>query len=113
MLIPVTMSLSVLMEMMQQKVDAISQLASQAVAVETVAVKKLLATQKKMAKEYDIKMKELKDMKVEGEQSIIDNFRKDIGDDLKQTVTRLKTEVVEEVDTAVDEAKKVVSEVKK
>ena len=113
MLIPVTMSMAVLMEMMQQKVDAISQLASQAVAVETVAVKKLLATQKKMAKEYDIKMKELKEMKVEGEQSIIDNFRKDIGDDLKQTVTRLKTEVVEEVDAAVDEAKKVVSEVKK
>lgn len=113
MLIPVTMSMAMLMEMMQQKVDAISQLASQAVAVETVAVKKLLSTQKKMAKEYDIKMKELKEMNVEGEQSIIDNFKKDVGEDLKQSVTRLKAEAKEEFTAAVDETKKVVSDVKK
>ena len=67
----------------------------------------------KMVKEYDIKMKELKEMNVEGKQSIIDKFRQDIGEDLRQTVTRLKTEVVEEFTNAVDETKKVVSDVKK
>ena len=113
MLIPVTMSMAILMEMMQQKVDAISQMAMQSAAVETVSVKALLASQMKMAKEYDIKMKELKEMNVEGKQSIIDNFRQDTGEDLRQTVTRLKTEVVEESADAVDETKKVVSDVKK
>ena len=58
-------------------------------------------------------MKELKEMNVEGKQSIIDKFRQDIGEDLRQTVTRLKTEVVEEFTNAVDETKKVVSDVKK
>ena len=113
MLIPVTMSMAILMEMMQQKVDAISQMAMQSAAVETVSVKGLLAAQMKMAKEYDIKMKELKEMNVEGKQSIIDNFRQDTGEDPRQTVTRLKTEVVEESAVAVDETKKVVSDTKK
>lgn len=113
MLIPVTMSMAILMEMMQQKVDAISQMAMQSAAVETVSVKGLLAAQMKMAKEYDIKMKELKEMNVEGKQSIIDNFRQDTGEDPRQTVTRLNTEVVEESAVAVDETKKVVSDTKK
>lgn len=113
MLIPVTMSMAILMEMMQQKVDAISQMAMQSAASETVSVKGLLAAQMKMAKEYDIKMKELKEMNVEGKQSIIDNFRQDTGEDTRQTVTRLKTEVVEESAVAVDETKKVVSDAKK
>lgn len=113
MLIPVTMSMAFLMEMMQQKVDAISQMAMQSAAAETVSVKGLLAAQMKMAKEYDIKMKELKEMNVDGNQSIIDNFRQDTGEDTRQTVTRLKTEVVEESDVAVDETKKVVSDAKK
>ena len=113
MLIPVTMSMAILMEMMQQKVDAISQMAMQSAAAETVSVKGLLAAQMKMAKEYDIKMKELKEMNVEGKQSIIDNFRQDTGEDTRQTVTRLKTEVVEESAVAVDETKKVVSDAKK
>ena len=52
-------------------------------------------------------------MNVEGKQSIIDKFRQDIGEDLRQTVTRLKTEVVEEFTNAVDETKKVVSDAKK
>ena len=108
MLIPVTMSMAILMEMMQQKVDAISQMAMQSAAAETVSVKGLLAAQMKMAKEYDIKMKELKEMNVEGKQSIIDNFRQDTGEDTRQTVTRLKTEVVEESAVAVDETKKAV-----
>ena len=113
MLIPVTMSMAILMEMMQQKVDAISQMAMQSAAAETVSVKGLLAAQMKMAKEYDIKMKELKEMNVDGNQSIIDNFRQDTGEDTRQTVTRLKTEVVEESAVAVDETKKVVSDAKK
>lgn len=113
MLIPVTMSMTNLMEMMQQKVDAISQMAMQAAAAETMSVKARLAMQMKMAKEYDIKMKELKEMNVEGKQSIIDNFRQDTGEDTRQTVTRLKTEVVEESTEAVDETKKVVSDNKK
>ena len=113
MLIPVTMSMAMLMEMIQQKVDAISQMAMQSVAAETAIVKSLIALQMKMVKEYDIKMKELKEMNVEGKQSIIDKFRQDIGEDLRQTVTRLKTEVVEEFTNAVDETKKVVSDVKK
>ena len=113
MLIPVTMSMAILMEMMQQKVDAISQMAMQSAAAETVSVKGLLAAQMKMAKEYDIKMKELKEMNVEGKQSIIDNFRQDTGEDTRQTVTRLKTEVVEESAVAVDETKNVVSDAKK
>ena len=113
MLIPVTMSMAILMEMMQQKVDAISQMAMQSAAAETVSVKGLLAAQMKMAKEYDIKMKELKEMNVEGKQSIIDNFRQDTGEDTRQTVTRLKTEVVEESAVAVDETKKVVFDAKK
>lgn len=113
MLIPVTMSMAILMEMMQQKVDAISQMAMQSAAAETVSVKGLLAAQMKMAKEYDIKMKELKEMNVEGKQSIIDNFRQDTGEDARQTVTRLKTEVIEESAVAVDETKKVVSDAKK
>ena len=113
MLIPVTMSMDILMEMMQQKVDAISQMAMQSAAAEIVSVKGLLAAQMKMAKEYDIKMKELKEMNVEGKQSIIDNFRQDTGEDTRQTVTRLKTEVVEESAVAVDETKKVVSDAKK
>ena len=113
MLIPVTMSMAILMEMMQQKVDAISQMAMQSAAAETVSVKGLLAAQMKMAKEYDIKMKELKEMNVEGKQSIIDNFRQDTGEDTRQIVTRLKTEVVEESAVAVDETKKVVSDAKK
>lgn len=113
MLIPVTMSMAILMEMMQQKVDAISQMAMQSAAAEIVSVKGLLAAQMKMAKEYDIKMKELKEMNVEGKQSIIDNFRQDTGEDTRQTVTRLKTEVVEESAVAVDETKKVVSDAKK
>ena len=113
MLIPVTMSMAILMEMMQQKVDAISQMAMQSAAAETVLVKGLLAAQMKMAKEYDIKMKELKEMNVDGNQSIIDNFRQDTGEDTRQTVTRLKTEVVEESAVAVDETKKVVSDAKK
>ena len=113
MLIPVTMSMAILMEMMQQKVDAISQMAMQSAAAETVSVKGLLAAQMKMAKEYDIKMKELKEMNVEGKQSIIDNFRQDNGEDIRQIVTRLKTEVVEESAVAVDETKKVVSDAKK
>lgn len=113
MLIPVTMSMAILMEMMQQKVDAISQMAMQSAAAEIVSVKGLLAAQMKMAKEYDIKMKELKEMNVEGKQSIIDNFRQDTGEDIRQTVTRLKTEVVEESAVAVDETKKVVSDAKK
>ena len=113
MLIPVTMSMDILMEMMQQKVDAISQMAMQSAAAETVSVKGLLAAQMKMAKEYDIKMKELKEMNVEGKQSIIDNFRQDTGDDTRQTITRLKTEVVEESAVAVDETKNVVSDAKK
>ena len=113
MLIPVTMSMAILMEMMQQKVDAISQMAMQSAAAETVLVKGLLAAQMKMAKEYDIKMKELKEMNVEGKQSIIDNFRQDTGEDTRQIVTRLKTEVVEESAVAVDETKKVVSDAKK
>ena len=113
MLIPVTMSMAILMEMMQQKVDAISQMAMQSAAAETVSVKGLLAAQMKMAKEYDIKMKELKEMNVEGKQSIIDNFRQDTGEDTRQIVTRLKTEVVEESAVAVDETKKVVSDTKK
>ena len=113
MLIPVTMSMAILMEMMQQKVDAISQMAMQSAAAETVSVKGLLAAQMKMAKEYDIKMKELKEMNVEGKQSIIENFRQDTGEDTRQIVTRLKTEVVEESAVAVDETKKVVSDVKK
>ena len=113
MLIPVSMSMAILMEMMQQKVDAISQMAMQSAAAETVSVKGLLAAQMKMAKEYDIKMKELKEMNVEGKQSIIDNFRQDNGEDIRQIVTRLKTEVVEESAVAVDETKKVVSDAKK
>ena len=113
MLIPVTMSMAILMEMMQQKVDAISQMAMQSAAAETVSVKGLLAAQMKMAKEYDIKMKELKEMNVEGKQSIIDNFRQDTGEDTRQTVTRLKTEVVEESAVAVDETKNIVSDAKK
>ena len=113
MLIPVTMSMAILMEMMQQKVDAISQMAMQSAASETVSVKGLLAAQMKMAKEYDIKMKELKEMNVEGKQSIIDNFRQDTGEDTRQIVTRLKTEVVEKSAVAVDETKKVVSDAKK
>ena len=113
MLIPVTMSMAMLMEMMQQKVDAISQMAMQSVAAETAIVKSLIALQMKMVKEYDIKMKELKEMNVEGKQSIIDKFRQEIGEDLRQTVTRLKTEVVEEFTNAVDDTKKVVSDVKK
>ena len=113
MLIPVTMSMAMLMEMIQQKVDAISQMAMQSVAAETAIVKSLIALQMKMVKEYDIKMKELKEMNVEGKQSIIDKFRQDIGEDLRQTVTRLKTEVVEEFTNAVDETKKVVSDGKK
>ena len=113
MLIPVTMSMAILMEMMQQKVDAISQMAMQSAAAETVSVKGLLAAQMKMAKEYDIKMKELKEMNVEGKQSIIDNFRQDTGEDTRQIVTRLKTEVVEKSAVAVDETKKVVSDAKK
>ena len=113
MLIPVTMSMAILMEMMQQKVDAISQMAMQSAAAETVSVKGLLAAQMKMAKEYDIKMKELKEMNVDGNQSIIDNFRQDTGEDTRQTVTRLKTEVVEESAVAVDETKKVVFDAKK
>ena len=113
MLIPVTMSMAILMEMMQQKVDAISQMAMQSAAAETVSVKGLLAAQMKMAKEYDIKMKELKEMNVEGKQSIIDNFRQDTGEDTRPIVTRLKTEVVEESAVAVDETKKVVSDAKK
>ena len=83
MLIPVTMSMDILMEMMQQKVDAISQMAMQSAAAETVSVKGLLDAQMKMAKEYDIKMKELKEMNVEGKQSIIDNFRQDTGEDTR------------------------------
>ena len=105
--------MAMLMEMIQQKVDAISQMAMQSVAAETAIVKSLIALQMKMVKEYDIKMKELKEMNIEGKQSIIDKFRQDIGEDLRQTVTRLKTEVVEEFTNAVDETKKVVSDVKK
>ena len=89
------------------------ELAMQSAAAETVSVKGLLAAQMKMAKEYDIKMKELKEMNVEGKQSIIDNFRQDTGEDTRQTVTRLKTEVVEESAVAVDETKNVVSDAKK
>lgn len=89
MLLPVTMAMEKLYDTFQTKITSLTDMATKMSTAETATVKGLLTAQLKLRKEYEAKIAALKSIETEDKQNAIDNIRRSLGEDLRQTLTRL------------------------